>query len=40
MILVVIGVLIYFVIQWGGGWNQLIHHPKDWLKELTGSLEE
>ncbi|MDY6910790.1 MAG: hypothetical protein SVM79_00295 [Chloroflexota bacterium] len=35
VVIAAIAVLAYFVIQWGGGWEQLTSDPTVWAEELT-----
>lgn len=36
--LAIIGVLIGFIIHWGGGWNTLTSSPKDWWNQLVDKI--
>ncbi|GEM_PF-1335286 len=35
VMIVIVAVLIYLAIHWGGGWNQLTSDPGRWAEELT-----
>jgi len=32
-------VLIYFVLQWGGGWKTLTSSPQTWVNQLIRTVE-
>ncbi len=34
-----LGVLIYFVLHWGGGWSQLTRSPQTWVNNLVNTFE-
>jgi hypothetical protein len=37
--LAIIGVVVYFVLKWGGGWGTLMHSPQTWLNNLIHTVE-
>ncbi len=39
VVLAILGVAIYFVLQWGGGWKQLTSSPQTWLNQLIRTVE-
>jgi len=39
VVLAAIGVLIYFVLKWGGGWSQLTRSPQTWVNNLIHTFE-
>jgi uncharacterized membrane protein len=39
LVIAVIGVLIYFVLQWGGGWRTLTSSPQTWVNQLVNTVE-
>jgi hypothetical protein len=36
--LALIAIVLYILIQLGGGWSKLIHHPGDWWETLVDKL--
>ena len=34
-----LGVAVYFILQWGGGWGQLTRSPETWLNTLIRFVE-
>jgi len=39
VILVAIGVAVYFILQWGGGWKVLTSSPQTWVNNLVHTVE-
>ena len=39
IVLAIIGVVIYLVIQWGGGWKVLTSSPQTWVNQLIHTVE-
>ena len=39
VVLGLIGVLVYFVLHWGGGWKTLTSSPQTWVNQLMRTVE-
>ena len=39
VVLGAIGVLVYFVLQWGGGFRTLTSSPQTWVNQLIRTVE-
>jgi len=39
LFLAIIGVAVYFVLKWGGGWQTLTSSPQTWLNNLIHTVE-
>jgi uncharacterized membrane protein len=39
LFLAIIGVAVYFVLKWGGGWQTLTSSPQAWLNNLIHTVE-
>lgn len=39
VVLGAIGVLVYFVLKWGGGWSQLTSSPQTWVNQLVNTFQ-
>ena len=39
IVLALLGVAIYFLIQWGGGWKVLTSSPQTWVNQLIRTVE-
>ena len=37
--LAILGVVIYYVLQWGGGWGMLRSDPQEWVGQLVRTVE-
>ena len=35
----IIGVVVYFVLKWGGGWQKLMSSPQTWVNNLVHTVE-
>lgn len=39
IVLAIIGVAVYFILQWGGGWKVLTSSPQTWVNQLIHTVE-
>jgi hypothetical protein len=39
LVLAAVGVLVYFILHWGGGWRTLTSSPQTWVNQLVHTVE-